>query len=232
MISCAPEGTRTPNLLIRRSVPPPPLPASPACWLVAGVHLVAAVGVLLGSGWGQRLAAWESHKIGSSCWVAAGRTGPGRPDLAPIGTRLWPVNGPAASTAVGGVGSATVTGSAERPDPANDRRSSRQEAAERQDEQVPRLESSHGREDKDRFPTPLSLEPQFERACSAGRDARNACGLRLTRLPLVPVGDRYASWLLAFGWPGTVRPPPSCHRPMVFAAWSGPGRRRGHSAWE
>ncbi|MDH6463418.1 hypothetical protein M2302_003610 [Micromonospora sp. A200] len=69
----APEGPRNPNLLIRRSVPHPLLPASPARWLVAGVHPVAAVGVVLGSGWGQRLAAWEIERSHHEGIFAAGK---------------------------------------------------------------------------------------------------------------------------------------------------------------
>lgn len=70
----------------------------------------------------------------------------------PVTPACGPWGGPAASTVSGGSGSATATRSADRPDPANDRRSSRQENAERQDQQLPRPNSYHGREDSHRSP--------------------------------------------------------------------------------
>ena len=49
----------------------------------------------------------------------------------------------------------------------------------------------------------LWAERQFGRACSSGRDARNACWRGQRRVPLVPPHDRWAPRLLARGWPVT-----------------------------
>ncbi|MGK5737615.1 tyrosine-type recombinase/integrase [Micromonospora sp. URMC 103] len=63
--------------------------------LAGAVVLARALIVERVTGIDPALSAWELDKIGSSCWVAAGRSGPGRPGLASCGTRLWPVDGPA-----------------------------------------------------------------------------------------------------------------------------------------
>ena len=69
---CAPEGTRTPNLLIRRGVESRLLPRSHRWQVYADVLLVAADCASLGSSWGQLTARVRGH----------GRTG-GSPNLPP-----------------------------------------------------------------------------------------------------------------------------------------------------